>query len=109
MMKMSYGNGIGVRFEEMDPEDIFGYCYGGMILEVTDDADITGRSFDIELLGHTTEEQTISCGSDSIGLVELLGLYQGRLETVFPTLTAGMTGPVSNLEYRTRSWPTPLY
>ena len=109
VMKMSYGNGIGFSFEPLDPEDIFGYCYGGMILEVTDTADITGRSFDIELLGHTTEEQAISRDGESISLAELLGLYQGRLEKVFPTLTAGMTGPVSNLEYRTRSWPTPLY
>ena len=35
VMKMSFGNGIGFSFETMDLEDIFGYCYGGIILEVT--------------------------------------------------------------------------
>ena len=109
IMKMSYGNGIGFRFENMDLEDIFGYCYGSIILEVRDDTEIKGRSFDIELLGRTTQEQEISYRMQSIGLAELLGLYQGRLETVFPTLVAGMTGPVSNVEYRARSWHTPVF
>ena len=109
VMKMSYGNGIGFNFEPMDLEDIFGYCYGSIVLEVTDKAELTGRSFDIELLGYTTGEQTISNGMESVSLAELLALYQGRLETVFPTLVAGMTGPVSNLEYRARSWHTPVF
>ncbi len=109
VMKMSYGNGIGFRFEETDLENIFGYCYGGMVVEVTGDTDLTGRSFEIELIGHTIKEHAISFGEESVELAELLALYQGRLETVFPTLTAGMTGPVSNLEYRARSWCTPLY
>ena len=109
VMKMSFGNGIGFSFESMDSEDIFGYCYGGLVLEVKDDAELIGRSFDIELLGHTTSEQVISFGTESISLAELLGLYQGRLETVFPTLVAGMTGPVSNLEYKARSWHTPVF
>jgi phosphoribosylformylglycinamidine synthase len=108
-MKMSYGNGIGFNFEARDLEEIFGYCYGGMVLEVTDKAELTGRSFDIEILGHTVKEQAISFGSESVSLAELLGLYQGRLETVFPTLVAGMTGPVTNLEYRARSWHTPVF
>ena len=109
VMKMSYGNGIGFSFETMDLEEIFGYCYGGMVLEVTDEADLTGRSFDVELLGRTTAEQKISYSAESVSLAELLGLYQGRLETVFPTLVAGRTGPVSNVEYRARSWHTPVF
>ena len=109
VMKMSYGNGIGFRFEEMDLEDIFGYCYGGMLMEVTDDFEIAARHMDIELVGYTVEEKAISFGSESVSLMDLLALYQGRLESVFPSLAAGMTGPVSNLEYRARTWPTPLY
>lgn len=109
VMKMSYGNGIGFSFEAMDLEDIFGYCYGGMLLEVTDDFEIAGRHMEIELIGHTTAEKAISFGAESVGLDELLALYQGRLESVFPSLAAGMTGPVSNVEYKARSWPTPLY
>ena len=109
VMKMSYGNGIGFRFEAMDLEEIFGYCYGGMLVEVTEEAELIGRGFDIELVGYTTDEHEISYGAESVKLADLLGLYQGRLETVFPTLTAGMTGPVSNLEYRARSWHTPVF
>ena len=109
VMKMSYGNGIGFSFEKTDLSSIFGYCYGGMVLEVTDNADISGLSFDVELLGRTTAERNITYGAESVGLAELLGLYQGRLETVFPTLAAGMTGPVSNVEYKARSWNTPVF
>ena len=109
VMKMSYGNGIGFTFEKTDLSSIFGYCYGGMVLEVTDNADISGLSFDVELLGRTTAERKITYGAESVGLAELLGLYQGRLETVFPTLAAGMTGPVSNVEYKARSWNTPVF
>jgi phosphoribosylformylglycinamidine synthase len=109
VMKMSYGNGIGFSFEAMDLEDIFGYCYGGMLMEVTDDFEIAARHMDIELIGHTVSEKAISFGGESVSLHELLALYQGRLESVFPSLAAGMTGPVSNLEYRARSWHTPLY
>ena len=106
---MSYGNGIGFCFETMDLEDIFGYCYGGIVLELTDGTDVTGRSFDVVFLGNTTEDRAISYGSEVIGLAELLAMYQGRLETVFPTLVAGMTGPVSNVEYKARTWRTPVF
>ena len=109
VMKMSYGNGIGFSFEPMELEDIFGYSYGSMILEVTDDFDLTARHMDIELIGHTKEEQSISFGAETVGLSELLALYNGRLESVFPSLASGMTGPVSNVEYRVRTWKTPLY
>ncbi|MBQ9273035.1 MAG: phosphoribosylformylglycinamidine synthase, partial [Mogibacterium sp.] len=109
VMKMCYGNGIGFAFEAMDLEDVFGYSYGSILLEVTDDFEATARQFGIELIGHTTSEQTITFGAESVSLAEMLTLYEGTLESVFPTIAGGKTAPVENLEYRARSWHPAVY
>lgn len=68
LMKMSFGNGIGVK---LNTEDIFDYAYGSFILEV-DDAD--------EFIGETIAEPMIN----DIALRELLSVYESKLEEVFP-------------------------
>ena len=109
IMKMTYGNGIGFGFEAMDLEEIFSYSYGSMILEVEEDLEIDGRNMDIEIMGHTTKERTVTYGAEKVSLAELLTLYEGRLEGVYPAVTGGKGGPVSNIEYRARSWHTPVF
>ena len=109
VMKMSYGNGIGFSFEAMDLADVFGYSYGSMILEVTDDFEFDSSDVEMELIGSTTGEHEIRFAAESVSLAELLGLYQGRLETVFPTLASNMTGPISNVEYKARTWNATVF
>ena len=109
VMKMAYGNGIGFSFEEMELEELFRYAYGSIVLEVEDSFELAARHMEIELLGHTTEDQHISFGDEKVSLAELLTLYEGRLESVYHTLKAGGSGSASNIEYRARSWHTPLY
>ena len=109
VMKMSYGNGIGFSFEAADLSELFGCAYGSIILEVNDDFEIAGRGLEAELLGHTTKDHAIEFGAEKVSLAELLTLYEGKLESVFPAIAPGATGQVSNSAYKARSWPAPLY
>ena len=109
VMKMCYGNGLGFCFEPEIYRDIFGYEYGSIILELEEDTEIMGRSIYVEKLGCTTEEQTITLGSESIGIGELLMKYEGRLESVWPTRAAGSPGLTPNIRYSARSWHAPIF
>ena len=109
VMKMCYGNGIGFGFEAIDTETIFGYSYGSIILEIDEEVEITGRQFDAELLGRTMKERSITYGEGRVSLAELLTLYEGRMEGVYPAVVGGKGGSVSNVEYKARSWHTPIY
>lgn len=130
VMKMCLGNGIGFRYEpevlNAGPEgsagnissgrktavmkDIFGYNYGSIILEIDDGVLLSGLGVDIETLGVTTSELTISLGDESLKLGALISLYEGRLESVFPTRVAdNRKGLVENVNYQARSWHTPIF
>ena len=109
VMKMAFGNGLGFAFEAMDPEEIFGYSYGSIILEIAEETEISSRHMDVEYLGRITRERSISFGAEKVSLAELLTLYEGRLEGVYPAVTGGKGGAVSDIEYKARSWHPPVY
>jgi phosphoribosylformylglycinamidine synthase len=78
---MALGNEIGFAFEEAVPDEtIFGYRYGAFVVELSEEAADCGI-----LLGHTTAEADITRGGEVIPLAELLSLYEGKLESVYPT------------------------
>ena len=109
VMKMTYGNGIGFGFEAMDLEEIFSYSYGSIILEISEETEFNARHMDVVHLGRTTKERSITYGAERVSLAELLTLYEGRLEGVYPAVTGGKGGPVNNIEYKARSWHTPVF
>ena len=109
VMKMTYGNGIGFSFEAMDLEEIFGYSYGSILLELAEETEISSRHMDVVLLGRTIKERSVTYGAERVSLAELLTLYEGRLEGVYPAVTGGKGGPVSDVEYKARSWHTPVF
>ena len=122
VMKMSYGNGIGFEFASLDMEwedapgsgalssgEIFGYSYGSIILEMLTADTIKSRSVNIREIGHTTEAQTIARGGESINIGELMTLYEGRLESVYPAHTGSGITEAVNLAYSARSWHTPIF
>ncbi len=77
VMKMCLGNGFGFRFaEDTDPAALFGYDYGAFLLEVSGDAEG-------QCLGQTTDDGRITLGEESLGLDELLGVYEDKLESVY--------------------------
>lgn len=109
VMKMTFGNGLGFAFEARDLEEIFGYSYGSIILEITEETELTTRHMNAEYLGRVTKERSITYGAEKVSLAELLTLYEGRLEGVYPAVTGGSGGTVSDLEYKARSWHTPVF
>ena len=118
-MKMSYGNGIGFDFINDIPKDIegadaksleelFGYNYGCIILELNDDVKF-GRGVDARLLGFTTDRHMISFNGENVAIGDLLFKYEGKLESVFPNNADNKAGHVQNLGYRNRGWHTPIF
>ena len=91
ILKMAIGNEIGFAFAEgVDLSSLFGRDYGAFLLELTEE--LPGY----ELLGYTTAEKSISHSGESVSLAELLEVYEGRLESVYPT-RATAKGPFPTL------------
>lgn len=115
VMKMCYGNGIGFKYDIEDSsrdeamKEIFNYSYGSIILELKEDTEVVGRSFDIGILGYTTDDETISLSHESVNLEELLILYEGKLESVFPANADTKAGVMPEIAYNARNWKTPIF
>ncbi len=102
VMKMAFGNDIGFAYEETVTQDeLFGYAYGSFVLELTEEVG-EGR-----LLGQTIPEAVIRQGSESLSLDDLLGVYEDKLESVFPCNIPNTLGQVETLSYEVKEWAAP--
>ena len=78
VMKMCFGNSLGFKFSDgISLDTIFGYCYGGFLLEVTEDIEGAVK------IGEITSDGKISYRGEEISLGKLLGAYEDKLESVF--------------------------
>ena len=78
VLKMAIGNGIGFEYDaSVSMEDIFGYNYGAFVLELTNDENVG------IMLGYTTDKKVISYNGKEISLNDLLGTYEGKLESIY--------------------------
>lgn len=94
VLKMAMGNGIGFKFNNaLSLKDIFGYSYGSFIIE-------TDREAEGLLIGETTEDGCISFGDESLELSELCGIYEDKLESVYPCNIKTETENPDNLCYK---------
>ncbi len=94
VMKMSFGNGFGFKFNEaLTLDDIFGYAYGSFLLELSDDTEIG------TLVGYVTEEKAFAYGSEKLCADEILKVYEDKLESVF-----SCNIPADNKEIETFSY-----
>ena len=95
LLKMSFGNGIGVALGAgVDVSSLFAYNYGAFVLEMNGDVIPEGAT----RLG-TTAAGEISLGSEKLSLDELLSVYEDRLEGVFRC----------NIEHKEREIPKFTY
>ncbi len=101
VMKMSFGNSVGAALSGITTGELFGKRCGSFVLETT--CEIDGA----RLIGHTTAEEKLTLDGDGIALDELLGIYEERLESVFPCNIPESGTPVENFEYRAESYPAP--
>ena len=79
VMKMAFGNNIGFEFDKVDLNTIFGYNYGGFIIELDGEVKVE-KAF---TLGKTTDKKEVSYKGQAVCLSELLGIYEDKLESVF--------------------------
>ena len=94
VLKMAMGNGFGFEYSDgISKDEIFGYCYGGFVLEVNE---VQGGD---RVLGFVTEEKSISFGGEKLVLSELLNLYEDKLESVYACNIESSGKPVENLVY----------
>ncbi len=100
--KMCIGNGIGFEFSEgTDEKKLFGYEYGAFVLETAPGADIGER------LGVTIRDEAIVLGGTRVPLEDIIRVYEGKLESVYPVRAAGADN-VRAVSYEKRSGIKPL-
>ncbi|MBR5192694.1 MAG: phosphoribosylformylglycinamidine synthase [Clostridia bacterium] len=79
ILKMCIGNNFGFNFNErITIQDIFGYNYGSIILELNEDVNVG------TLLGYTSNYVSITYKNDKVSLDKVEKLYENKLESVFP-------------------------
>ena len=102
VMKMSFGNGLGVRFaEHWTVQDLTRYRYGDFVVEV--EQALPGET----CLGEVTEERQLVLGKDRVDLTELLTLWEERLESVYSCNIPTPDTKVENFTSEARAWPSP--
>ena len=92
VMKMSFGNSIGFK---SNPEAAlqYGPAYGQIV------AELTGEIEGAELIGWTTEEASITYGSETVTISELYKLNTAVLENVYPTETVETKDEIPAFSY----------
>ncbi len=94
VMKMCFGNGLGFHYSDnMCCQGIFDYCYGGFLLEVTEDVENALG------IGTVTDDGVITLGAESIKLDTLLHTYEDKLESVYSCNIPDSKAPVENFSY----------
>ena len=102
VMKMSFGNGLGFKYEDyLSTAKLFDYSYGAFLLEVTEDID------DGILIGTVTDNNNITLGTECVNIYELLGIYEDKLESVYSCNITDLKTPMQNFEYKASEYPTP--
>ncbi len=102
VMKMSFGNGLGFKYEDyLSTAKIFDYSYGAFLLEVTEDID------DGILIGTVTDDGKITLGDESVCINELLGIYEDKLESVYSCNIPDLKTPMQNFEYMATEYSAP--
>ena len=100
--KMCIGNGLGFRYlsEYLYLNNIFEYNYGTFLLEV--DADQKGQT-----VGYFTNDAELTWGDESVAMSELDALYEGKLESVYPTLEKKDAKKLETFSYNSKSTIAP--
>ncbi len=93
IFKMSLGNRIGARLENLSDDKLFTPCYGAFVIEAKE-------AFDgAEVIGETVEDYTITCGDTVIDIVALEKKWDTVLEPVFKNTLKEMPAPAV-IEYK---------
>ena len=101
VMKMGFGEGFGFKFEEgLSMDEIFGYCYGGFLVETTEEIDGI-------LIGSITDDNAFSKGNAKVDLNELLKIYEEKLESVYSCNITHADQPMETFSYEAKERVAP--
>jgi len=93
VLKMSLGNGFGFNFDSnVTLDTLFGYKYGAFIVE-------SNCALDGTLLGTVTNDGMFSYGCEKVETATLVDLYEGKLESVYPTKEKANNQIYTNFNY----------
>ena len=91
LSKISFGNKIGIKFNGLSKEELFGLNYGSVIIEVADDEDLKkafqGCSY--KVIGETIEKPVIISEEYdfTFNIDDLISVYEKKLSKVFKIVT----------------------
>ena len=101
VMKMSLGNDIGFTFANVDMATIFGYNYGGFVIELANDVAIDKAI----LLGNTNDSKEIIYAGQKIAVNTILNIYEDKLESVFKCNDVAFDkGEIPEIKYSANEW-----
>ena len=89
IFKMSLGNRIGAKLNNLTDSELFDLCYGAFIIEAK--SEIEGA----KLIGETTDEYKITCGDVIIDIAQYEKKYDAVLEPIFKNSVPEMPAPKS--------------
>ena len=87
LSKISFGNKIGIKFNGLSKEELFGLNYGSVIVEVATDEDLN-KAFEgcsYKVIGETIEKPVIISEEYdfTFNIDDLISVYEKKLSTVF--------------------------
>ena len=99
--KMSLGNRIGAILNNISKEELFGFNYGSLILEVKEGVNLEDefKGTNYKVIGSTIKDGVIKCEEYDfeVSLEELEKAYEEKLEDVFKSKTEDKEECVSDL------------
>ena len=99
--KMSLGNRIGAILNNISKEELFGFNYGSLILEVKEGVNLEEefKGTNYKVIGSTIKDAVIKCEEYDfeVSLEELEKAYEEKLEYVFKSKTEDKEECVSDL------------
>lgn len=99
--KMALGNRIGAILNNISKEELFGFNYGSLILEVKEGVNLEDefKGTNYKVIGSTIKDWVIKCEEYDfeVSLKELEKAYEEKLEGVFKSKTEDKEGCVSDL------------
>ncbi|HHQ4317587.1 phosphoribosylformylglycinamidine synthase [Clostridium perfringens] len=99
--KMSLGNRIGATLNNISKEELFGFNYGSLILEVKEGVNLEDefKGTNYKVIGSTIKDGVIKCEEYDfeVSIKELEKAYEEKLEDVFKSKTEDKEECVSDL------------
>ena len=91
LSKISFGNKVGIKFNGLSKEELFGLNYGSVIVEVATDEDLN-KAFEgcsYKVIGETIEKPVIISEEYdfTFNIDDLINVYEKKLSTVFKIKT----------------------